>query len=143
MKILIEVIPHSQQRYPTAGDWYWDDPEASVAENTLNIKVSDTYDWRESVLIAIHELVEAFGCKARDIPQSAVDEWDKNFSGEGEEGDDPKAPYHSEHTFATAIERLVAELFYVNWANYGENIERLLNPPPPLTPSASDDDIPF
>ena len=34
MKIVIETIPHAQQRYPTCGDWYTDD-------SGLHIKVSE------------------------------------------------------------------------------------------------------
>jgi hypothetical protein len=139
MKIVIEVIPHAAQRYPTVGDWYWEKPLGrDLPGNVLHIKVSDTHDWRESLLIAIHELVEAAGCSEQGITQEAIDKWDFDYDGEGEPGDHPKAPYHSQHTFATAVERQVAEMLRVNWADYSSHIEQLFSPSP-----TSDDDIPF
>jgi hypothetical protein len=69
-------------------------------------------------LVVIHELVECMLCKFRGINESAVDQWDKSFTGIGEPGDDPLAPYHREHTFATSIEKLVAQEIGVDWDTY-------------------------
>ena len=59
MRIQIETVPHAQQRYETTGDWWWD------PDDTLQMRVSALADWRHSVLIAVHELVEALLCKAQ------------------------------------------------------------------------------
>ena len=52
MRIHVEAIPHTQQRYETMGDWWWD------PDDTLQMRVSTLPDWRYSMLIAIHELIE-------------------------------------------------------------------------------------
>src|SRR5690242_9026174 len=110
MKIVIETIPHEQQRYPTCGD-YWLDPDG-----TLQIRVSKLPSPDQEHLIAVHELVEAILVGAAGIPFSAVDRFDKLFEAEresgkhgtAEPGDDPRAPYRNAHCVATGIERLVA-----------------------------------
>jgi hypothetical protein len=115
VKIIIETIPHSQQRYNTVGDWYLD------AYGSLIIKVSEItkrYEW----LIAIHELVEAILCECAGITAAQVDKWDKEHI---EAGDDPEAPYHRQHIFADAIERLVALELGVRWDPYEKELNKL------------------
>lgn len=150
MKIVIEVIPHSEQRYPTVGDWQWERPIdkesffQSTKDNTLTIKVSDLFDPREQLLVGIHELIEAMLCTFRGIDQETVDKFDKNYILEGEPGDDLECPYHEQHTFATAIERQLAEALWITWSSYQRNINSLLAYSKPSPPeSHPDDDIPF
>ena len=57
MKILIETIKHSEQRYPTVGD-YWTD-----SDGTLQVRVSEMGDDRYALLVAVHEVIEAFLCQ--------------------------------------------------------------------------------
>lgn len=106
MKIQIESIPSKSQRYETLGDWFFDEA------GTLQIKVSNDVPELPSdhhqFLVVIHELVEVWLCKKRGIPQERVDQFDFNFKGEGEPGDDPAAPYRREHRFAMMIEHLMA-----------------------------------
>ncbi|MGI0133705.1 MAG: hypothetical protein ACREBW_01945 [Candidatus Micrarchaeaceae archaeon] len=118
MKILIATIPHSDQRYPTVGDWF-------VSEDTLHIRVSGLPDIRHMQLIAVHELIEAILCMHREITQEQIDEWDFNWTGSSEPGDSPLAPYYLEHTFATSIERLLAEALGCDWRLYSEAIDSL------------------
>lgn len=122
MKILIETIPHSAQRYPTVGDWYVD-----YLSDTLHIKVSRMEDRRHIYLIAIHELTEAFLCMHRGITSEQIDQWDLTLTAEGnfDPGDHPDAPYHQEHTFATAIERILASALEVRWNLYSDYVEAL------------------
>ena len=61
MKINIETIPHSDQRYPTVGD-YWDDENG-----VIQVRVSDMKDWRYEALVVMHELIEMFLTKHRGI----------------------------------------------------------------------------
>ena len=70
MRIQIETVAHAQQRYETTGDWWWG------PDDTLQMRVSALTDWRHSVLIAVHELVEALLCKAHGVSTEAVDAWD-------------------------------------------------------------------
>ena len=141
MNIQIVTIEHRHQRYNTCGDWQFiksgDDPHD---HKRLEIKVSHLGDWRMEALVAIHELVEALLCKDRGISEEAVTAFDVEYEkyrernireaesvGDGaavrvietqEPGDHPAAPYHSEHIFANAIERRVAEELGVNLGEY-------------------------
>ena len=42
-----------------------------------------------------------------------------------EPGDDPRAPYHREHVYATNVERMLAYEMGVNWDEYGERLDEL------------------
>jgi len=84
----------------------------------ITIKVIPDSKQRYEALVLIHELTEMFLCIDRGVSFKAIDRFDMKFKGAGEPGDDPKAPYHREHRFATRIERLVARELRVNWAKY-------------------------
>src|SRR5882757_9563621 len=120
--INIQVIPHSQQRYETVGDWWKDE------QGILQIRVSEFDDWKMESAVAVHELIEIILCHARGIKQDIVDDFDKNFEANRQEGntdepgDDPKAPYRKEHFFATSIERLLCAELDINWKEYEEKI---------------------
>ena len=116
MEIHIKTIPHGEQRYSTTGDWWW-------AGETLEMRVSVLGDWRYSVLIALHELVEALLCKAHGVTTDAVDAWDMGPGANLEEpGDDPRAPYHREHDAASALERMLAHEFGIDWNAYDDAV---------------------
>jgi len=123
--INIQVIPHSQQRYETVGDWWKDE------QGILQIRVSEFDDWKMESAVAVHELIEIILCHARGIKQDIVDDFDKNFEANRQEGntdepgDDPKAPYRKEHFFATSIERLLCAELDINWKEYEEKINNL------------------
>ena len=171
MKILIETIPHKDQRYATAGDWQF--KQGAIDQNTvvvnnaayaaqadgsqlLHIRVSELGDWRYEALVAVHELVEALLCKYGGITEQEVDKFDMDFEARrpkprngntfsmmelqmlspreleklreaitAEPGDDPRAPYHSEHVVATSIETRLAGEMEVDWGAYSRAIERL------------------
>jgi hypothetical protein len=88
MRILIDTIPHEDQRYPTVGDWQFTKGDFGRGEDML-------------------------------------DKFDKDFDGEGEPGDDPTAPYHREHVFATKIERMLAEELGIDWDAYDKTVNAL------------------
>jgi len=117
--INIRVIPHSAQRYDTVGDWYYEGP------NKLFIRVSELGDWRMEVAVAVHELVEWILCERGKITESEVDRFDKTFEGDGEPGDDPRAPYHRQHCIATGIERILIALLGVSWKVYDDKVNSL------------------
>lgn len=126
MRIIIETIPHEDQRYPTIGDWFYNE------DGTLHIKVSTLSDWRREALIAIHELAEVLLCKHAGVTQEQVDAFDKEYESkrppddvESEPGDDPKAPYSKQHCIATGIERVMAAELEVNWNQYADEIESM------------------
>ncbi len=122
MKISIQTIPHRQQRYNTIGDWYTDKVTGSV-----RIFVSELDSWRYELLVGIHEVVEAFLCMHDGITEESVDQFDKQFvSHSNEPGDDPQAPYQRQHCLATGVERILAALLGVKWAEYEEALEKLI-----------------
>lgn len=119
MKILLETIKHSEQRYKTVGDWF------QREDGTVVIRSSKLSDPRLEFLILIHELVEWFLCLDAGISQQVVDEFDKEHEDEQDEvelGDLSDAPYRTQHCFATGIERLLAAELDVDWDSYEEEL---------------------
>lgn len=123
-KVNINVIDHKDQRYPTVGDW-------QIDENGLTISISDTGDFYSNMAIALHEFAEAVLCMKANITELSVDMFDIAFENkrpEGntdEPGDDPSAPYHKQHVFATSIEKqFIAELG-IDWNNYEKTVNSL------------------
>jgi hypothetical protein len=125
--ILIQVIKHENQRYPTVGDWTF------VGQNNLVIHVSDLGDTKMNCLIAVHELIEALLCKfaVPEITSTQVDEFDIEFERQRKEGDtsepgnDPRAPYHFQHLSATIIEKYFAIALGVSWDEYEKRVNSL------------------
>jgi len=100
LKIVIETVDH--QRYPTAGDW-------QLKPDGLHIFVSRMSDQRYEFLVGMHEAIEAYLCKQAGISQV-------------EPGEDPNAPYHKEHKFASRVERMLAGQLGVNWRAYDREV---------------------
>lgn len=130
MKIVIETIPHDQQRYPTCGDWWFDE------DGTLQIRVSEMNSAPSEGAVAIHELVEVFLCSRgltmskdqREALVAEVDKFDKEYEGDlvdEEPGDDPHAPYHKEHSIATSVERILCAFLGVSWGEHDGKVAAL------------------
>lgn len=122
MKIVIETIPHGEQRYETAGDWFLD------PDGTVRIRVSDLGRESFNNLLIVHELVEWMLCRARGIDAATVDAFDLAYikqGRQGEPGDDFMAPYWHEHQFAEGFERLLGAELSVNWDEYDRCVEAL------------------
>jgi hypothetical protein len=124
MKIIIETIPHTKQRYETVGDWIFKNGD-------LYVFVSDMKSINHEFLVGIHEAIEAMLCKRRHIDERVITDFDINFEknrkkgNTDEPGDSPKAPYRKEHFFATTIERLVALELGVDWKKYDDKVNSL------------------
>lgn len=132
-RIVIEIIPHNEQRYDTVGD-YW------VEGDTWHIRSSDLGEWRGSYLVALHELVELALITHRGIPEKDVLAFDlaweklpKREQGE-EPGFHPKAPYFHQHCLADTIERLVAPYLDYWVSDEWEAIDQLPKWKPKRTP---------
>ena len=122
----VAQVPHRKQRYETVGDW--------IPGKPAEIRVSKMKDQRYVFLVALHEMIEYELCKAHGITDREVVAFDVNFEAErrknlhpvdAEPGDHPKAPYRSEHEFATVVERMVAQKLGVSWSDYEKTILRL------------------
>ncbi len=108
------VVPENQQRYDTAGDWLWNGA-------TLEIRMSREVveeDPRYATLLFVHELVEALLCRSTGVSGAQVDAFDMAHQEASEPGDDPAAPYHTQHLAAQAAECALAEHLGVNWDEY-------------------------
>ncbi len=128
MKILIEPIMHSEQRYNTCGDYYFDEGPIDIGASdgpTLRIRVSELKDRREVLLIAIHELIEWALCDSVGISNQVIDEFDLVYKGGKEPGDEFQAPYYYQHQVATGIERILAAEMGVDWLAYERHINEL------------------
>lgn len=128
MNINFRTIPHKEQRYDTAGDWWYDE------HGTLQVRVSQMSDWRYEALVLVHELVEVFICKQDGITQQQVDEFDMEFENRrsksitndfSEPGDHRFAPYQKQHCFATGVERILAACLGCKWSDYETEINSL------------------
>jgi hypothetical protein len=74
-------------------------------------------------LIALHELIEHALCLKRGITDEEVTKFDKEFKGDGEPGDDKKAPYWREHQIASLIEYWICEELGLNEDEYNRFLE--------------------
>lgn len=125
MKIVIETIPHKEQRYETVGDYWWDE------DGTLQMRISDMGNDNYAFLVAIHEMAEAWLIKHQGIKEEDITDFDKKYEAErpegdeSEPGDDPTAPYHLEHGFATGIERMMCAALAIPWRDYEEAVLEL------------------
>jgi hypothetical protein len=149
MNIDWRVIPHKEQRYPTVGDWWWDNA-------VLHLRVSKMSDIRYELLVGLHELIEVMLCEFAKVSQSDSDKFDEEFEAtrenliqsglfnfetlivlpcgcalkkshelEYEPGDDPHAPYNKQHQIASVCERALAFFLGVNWGEYEREVETL------------------
>lgn len=117
MTITIQTIHHLDQRYNTCGDWQYD------KDGNLTIRVSEMLINKGGELaVAIHELVEAVLCRRYGVTEESIDKFDMSYQGDGEPGDDPKAPYNHQHCVATAVERIVISDLFMNWQDYEDEI---------------------
>ena len=123
MDITIKVIPHTEQRYETTGDWVVD-PQGNVT-----IYVSSVENWKSEYLVALHELVEVALCIDRGISQETVDEFDMSHPELEDPGIDQRAPYHKEHMVSVEIEKRLAQELGVNWEEHCLLLESLYRPP--------------
>lgn len=123
--ISVEVIPHAAQNYESCGDYMTDD------SGLMHVSVSDMGNPDYEFLVAIHEIVEAKLCQKRGITDAEITAFDVEFEDKrkpgdvSEPGDQPLAPYASEHCTATAVERLMCAALGVSWQDYESAVLRL------------------
>jgi hypothetical protein len=131
MKITVTTVKAKDMRYPSLGD-YGETPAGDVW-----FKVVDLGDWRFEALVALHEIVEYLLVKAAGIPVLSIDAFDIAFeqdreigiNGPDEEpGDSIDAPYHLQHGVASGVERVVAAMMGVAWADYAHACDMVVFP---------------
>jgi hypothetical protein len=128
--VFINIIAHKDQRYDTVGDWYYSDNGHLV----INVsRLPNDPDNEKALAVAFHELCEVLICRSKGITQKQVDKFDKDFeklqkgstlyNEDAEPGDMSDSPYHIEHGFATAAERMLIAAMGINWNNYNKSVE--------------------
>lgn len=142
MNYRIRTIPHSEQKYETAGDYYivpeprtfeLSNPPGKLVFDTQvrHIVVSEMGNADYEFLVAIHEFVESYLAAKNGITDEAITAFDVEFEKNRKEGnlDEPgdsrEAPYRKEHRIATTIEKLMANFLGVNWQNYEDTVNAL------------------
>jgi hypothetical protein len=130
LHIYTDTIPHSEQRYPTVGD-YWETVEHGVYPLRREVRVSEMGNIDYEFLVAIHEQIEQHLCKKRGISEETITAFDIAYEAARPEGDttepgnDTRAPYYHEHQFATSIERQLAAALGVDWNKYDQTVNEL------------------
>ena len=129
MHIYIDTIAHEEQRYPTVGDYWF--PWREQKDTCIEVRVSRMGNEDYEFLVAIHEQIEAYLTKKRGITETLITNFDVEFEknrpkgNTNEPGNDPDAPYHKEHVFATKLERMLAEELGVDWDKYDAAVNAL------------------
>lgn len=127
MRVEIKTVDPAAMRYPTAGDWEW------LPDGALMLKVPEYGGRNTSVLlVAIHEMIEAYLCQRDGITDEHVTTFDTANPLLEEPGDHPDAPYHRQHAIAMAIERECALAMGAKWDEHdkwvfdvGNEVERV------------------
>jgi len=124
-KILIEIIPHSEQRYETVGDYFL------RSDGIFVIRVSEMKDWRYCAMVAIHELAEVYLTEHHEVSEETITQFDEAFEANrlkgnlDEPGDAVDCPYRDDHCFATSIERMMCAAFGLSWKEYEDHVNSL------------------
>ncbi len=125
MVIRIETIPIEQMRYPTVGDYWYDN------EGVLQVRVAEIGSEIYHKMIAIHELVEEALTKHNGIPEEEITKFDIEFENNRKEGnyDEPGfsvgCPYILEHTFATSVELGMCAVGKIDFNLYDKTVNEL------------------
>ena len=113
MKVTIETIPYSEQRYDTWGDWWF-----NVDKSDLTVKVSESGNWRSSFLVGIHEAIEAMLCLNDGVTGEEVDAFDLAHLDSDQPGAEKDAPYYDQHFVADVCERIACQAFGIKWDDH-------------------------
>jgi len=135
MEIHIKTIPGSNQRYPTVGDYFYDDLGA------LQVRISDMSTAGAEKLaelyhkmVVIHELVEEALTKFRGLSEQHITDFDLYYEKRREQGlvdefsepgFDNNCPYLKEHTLATSIEMQMCAMAGISWTDYDNYVNNL------------------
>ena len=122
-EIFIKIIPHNQQRYNTAGDYF-------LEKGVWQFRISEMKSIFYEVFVLFHELWEWFRvCIIKGIKEEDIAKFDIAWQGEkhifSEAGNDPKAPYHKEHLESTALEKFLVRKAKMKWSVYNKSFDKL------------------
>lgn len=119
-KIICRAIPHKEQAYDTIGD-YHEDKDGSWIFSVSRMNVD--YEF----MVIIHEMIEWYLTQKKGLNEEKIAAFDKKFKEEqargehpniDEPGNAPDCPYRQEHSFATNIEKMLADELGQDWDEY-------------------------
>jgi len=118
-EVSIKLVPASEIRNHDLGDYWFEN-------NVLQIRVVELPEYSHSMLIAIHELVEAFMTDYQGIKEEDINKFDALYDAErvtgihihDEPGFDNRACYRDHHTLCTAIEMMICSFLKISWKDY-------------------------
>ena len=116
MKVFFETVAADHMPYPTAGDWSW------LKDGSLRVRALSNLDQKSALLVLVHEFLEAILCRTHGVCEDQVTAFDKDHPECEEPGDEVAAPYNQEHSFAMAIERLLAVMLRIPWKTHEANL---------------------
>jgi hypothetical protein len=125
IKILIETVPFAEIPNAQCGDW------RRGKDGTIHIRVAKEIGDDSAALVILHEFIEMMLCEKRGISCASVDAFDEAFESNrkpgdiSEAGDSINSPYAEEHCAASGIERLLASMLGVSWAEHERRINNL------------------
>lgn len=120
-RLNIEFCAVGAQRFTTLGDW-WEN-----ADGSFEIRVTDMPDFRHTVAILMHELIEWAVCQWWNVKTIDCDDfdrlWEEELSAglhkvEEEAGFDRRCPYRAGHVWGCRLERLVIFILRGRWKEY-------------------------
>lgn len=119
MDIVTQIKQPSEMRYDTVGDW-------KHTKNGVTAIAVDTKNKNYNALLLLHELIEGYLTKKNGVTDKEAVAYDKKSKAD-EPGDSPDAPYHLEHTVATAIENRIADELGVDKKDYNKVLNKKYN----------------
>jgi hypothetical protein len=125
VSINILTIPVEKMRYPTCGDYWYDQ------YGTLQIRVADIGDEFYEKMIIIHELIEEAITKKNGITEQQIMDFDLRFEADRKKGNldepgfDKNCIYRKEHTFATSVEIGMCAMANVDFVEYDTKVNEL------------------
>jgi hypothetical protein len=130
MEIHIKTVPHENQAYSTAGNYWYDE------EGILQVRVSNMNNKKFEFLVALHELVEQFITENHDpeITEQEITNFDLYYEERrkqglvpenSEPGFDEHAPYRNQHCISQGVEMIVAGIIGVDWMEYDRTVMSL------------------
>lgn len=116
--ILVQFIPQSSQKYPTAGNYFED-------KTFVHFEITE-YPGKPmySVAILLHEIWEFYRNQQEGISVEEVDEFDLSHPELDDPGLSKDAPYHKTHMEADAVERMFICAAGEDWVDYEEAIDK-------------------
>lgn len=128
MKIIIETVPHEQNRCGQVGDYKY------LEDGTLYITVSDLKNKDYECLVAVHELWEVLTTEANGISEESITAYDEEYEKRREAGLVPidsengfweDCNYKKWHMQATAVEMMLAAELGIDWNSYSKTVNEL------------------